>query len=225
MWDPILEKPQIDETHRFVSKPWGFEYLVYQNKDVGLWYLHIADGQRTSLHCHPNKKTGLVILSGCPAVQFLNDIRVLKPRDKLILRAGLFHSTSAPAKCGPVTLLEIETPPDKGDLVRFEDNYGRAGLPYEQPDTKQPENLLWLSQLDTLYPLPNTPLNLKVMSFTSNSDLVRLNDNDLVMVLNGGLVAEEDQLILSPADAVTGQTLQRLSARFRVKDLAVLVIA
>lgn len=44
-----------------VSKPWGYEYLMYQNGIVTLWYLHIEHGCGTSMHCHPRKKTGLIL--------------------------------------------------------------------------------------------------------------------------------------------------------------------
>lgn len=45
---------------RAVKKPWGEEYLLYQNDDVAIWHLYIDPKQKTSLHSHPNKKTGLV---------------------------------------------------------------------------------------------------------------------------------------------------------------------
>jgi len=37
-----------------VKKPWGYEYLVYQNDKAALWFLHINKDQQTSMHCHPN---------------------------------------------------------------------------------------------------------------------------------------------------------------------------
>ena len=47
-----------------VKKPWGYEYLVYENQEVALWYLYIKDKHSTSMHCHPNKTTGLILLDG-----------------------------------------------------------------------------------------------------------------------------------------------------------------
>ena len=32
-----------------VKKPWGYEYLVYENQNVGLWFLYIAPNQSTSI--------------------------------------------------------------------------------------------------------------------------------------------------------------------------------
>ena len=65
-----------------VEKPWGFEYLAYENEDVALWALHITYENETSLHCHPNKDTGLIVLDGSVNVSFLNDIYRLTPGRK-----------------------------------------------------------------------------------------------------------------------------------------------
>ncbi len=56
-----------------VKKPWGYEYLLYENDKVALWFLYIKSGERTSTHCHPNKTTGLVLLDGEVEVSFLSD--------------------------------------------------------------------------------------------------------------------------------------------------------
>ena len=94
---------------------------------VGLWYLSIRHGARTSLHCHPRKKTGLVLLDGEAVVHFLSDSMPLKPLGKLMIRPGLFHSTMAVSP-GGIALIEIENPCDKTNLVRLED-YVAAHIP------------------------------------------------------------------------------------------------
>jgi mannose-6-phosphate isomerase-like protein (cupin superfamily) len=53
-----------------VKKPWGYEYMVYENEDASVWFLYIAPGQSTSMHCHPKKTTGLVLLDGEAEVSF-----------------------------------------------------------------------------------------------------------------------------------------------------------
>ena len=45
--------------NKIVKKPWGKEYLIFQNNVVAIWLLSIEPGKNTSLHCHPTKKTGL----------------------------------------------------------------------------------------------------------------------------------------------------------------------
>jgi len=44
-----------------IKKPWGHEYLLYQNNEVAIWHLFINPYHQTSLHSHPNKKTGLLV--------------------------------------------------------------------------------------------------------------------------------------------------------------------
>ena len=78
-----------------VKKPWGYEYLAYENEYVGLWFLHIEKDQETSLHCHPKKDTGLIVLDGAVNVSFLNDITRLIAGRKVMIIKGLFHSTKA----------------------------------------------------------------------------------------------------------------------------------
>ena len=60
------------KTVEAVRKPWGFEYPLIETDEVGLWFLNLDPGASTSLHCHPKKKTGLVVLSGEVEVDFLN---------------------------------------------------------------------------------------------------------------------------------------------------------
>ena len=47
-----------------VPKPWGYEYLVYHTPSSEVWSLFIKHNQATSMHCHPNKKTALILLDG-----------------------------------------------------------------------------------------------------------------------------------------------------------------
>ena len=47
-----------------VKKPWGYEYLIFENESVAVWILYLKEGALTSMHCHPNKKTSLVVLQG-----------------------------------------------------------------------------------------------------------------------------------------------------------------
>ncbi|HRH10614.1 MAG TPA: hypothetical protein PLU73_03830, partial [Bacteroidia bacterium] len=47
-----------------VNKPWGYEYLWFQNEKVAIWFLRVTKGQATSLHCHAKKRTSLIVLDG-----------------------------------------------------------------------------------------------------------------------------------------------------------------
>jgi mannose-6-phosphate isomerase-like protein (cupin superfamily) len=174
-----------------VRKPWGYEYIAYENENVGLWILNINYGQSTSMHCHPKKTTGLVLLKGEAEVSFLADSRLLKAIDKIMIRRGLFHRTKALSKDG-VCIIEIETPKEKEDLVRLNDPYGRASKPYEDSSFQEPRKneCLWISE-----PLNNSPLfynlekcNLKVECINDINIINNKNDEELIIFLKGGMV-------------------------------------
>ena len=181
-----------NESHRqvIVNKPWGYEYLIYENDEIAMWLLHIACGQKTSMHCHPTKTTGLVLLEGQAELSFLADKKLISAPEKQMLRRGLFHSTKAISETG-IFMLEVETPNDKNDLVRLEDEYGREDLGYETREheiLKSPE-CIWFSEpnLGTVdkYNLNGVVLTVEV---SSKIDVINAkNDNDIVVFLRGGL--------------------------------------
>ena len=43
--------------NKIVMKPWGYEYVVFRNKNnLSVTLLNIDFNKSTSLHCHPKKK-------------------------------------------------------------------------------------------------------------------------------------------------------------------------
>lgn len=207
----------IDYDSAVVRKPWGYEYLVYQNDKVGLWLLHLSPGASTSLHCHPRKKTGLVLLSGEAHLSYLNDGVHLKPLDRVMIRPGLFHSTKAVSPDG-IMLLEIETPRDKENLVRLEDAYGREAKPYEGPAAEEP---LMADALKLSIPAPHEEVvhsfqgcKLRLCNWRDLAELDRLDPQCVLMLLDGGLFSAEGEPILAAGDVVTPQTLSRLAKSF-----------
>lgn len=120
--------------NRIILKPWGEEYNIFRNrKKLAITYLKIDKGKSTSLHCHPKKKTGFLILSGTAEVQvgiYKSNKFICKPMSILVLRPGLFHKIQA-SKKNTLYALEVETPYLKKDLIRMEDDYGRKSVGYE----------------------------------------------------------------------------------------------
>lgn len=129
----ILDECKIDFKDILVNKPWGHEYLLYENDYCAVWVLYINYMQNTSMHCHINKNTSLVCLDGLVSSNTLSFNNILNPFDALILEKGLFHQTNSIDKNGSY-VLEIETPVNKFDLVRINDSYGRCGKDYEDKE-------------------------------------------------------------------------------------------
>ena len=113
-----------DYSNEITQKPWGYEYEVFSTEDVSIQVLHINPNAETSFHCHPNKDTCLIILEGEVLCRITLDQYNLYSDDTLLIERGVFHKTTA--LLNPVTLIEIETPNNKNDIVRFQDAYGRV---------------------------------------------------------------------------------------------------
>ena len=116
-----------------VRKPWGYEYLMFQNSSVAVWILYIKYGDQTSLHCHPTKKTSLIVLSGKAECSLIDSSELLYPGQGLLIGKGIFHRTRAVSDDG-IYVMEIESPVNKRDLVRCLDDYGRENQGYESDE-------------------------------------------------------------------------------------------
>jgi len=213
-----------------VSKPWGEEYLVYENEQVALWLLYIKQNESTSLHCHPLKTTGMILLSGEVELSFLADKRILNAPAKAMIRRGLFHSTKALSKNGAF-LFEIETPNDKLDLIRLDDTYGRKNLGYETSinHIEKKSNSLSIA----------TPKNLDISSYTIEDvkfEVFRVNsldkfttcrNDDIYVFLDGGMgkyVDERKHLVTVPGDVAYGSILSKIAMQMDFVSEDTLVI-
>jgi len=127
---PVAKGENLDYKKKVVNKPWGYEYLMFENEHVAIWVLHLKNNFATSMHCHPNKKTSLSVLSGKVVSSTLDTKFPLEKGGALLIDKGVFHSTVGASEEGAF-IMEIETPPDKNDLVRLKDSYGRENKAYE----------------------------------------------------------------------------------------------
>lgn len=127
-----------DYSKVIVKKPWGYEYLVFENEFVAIWMLHIVRKRKTSMHSHPKKRTSLILLAGNATCSHLEGSETLNSMDGIVIERGVFHLTEAsselpidPQSENGIWVMEIESPPNKADLVRMKDEYGRSGKAYE----------------------------------------------------------------------------------------------
>lgn len=213
-----------------VKKPWGYEYLAYENENVALWCLYIAPDQSTSMHCHPDKTTGLISINGSVEVSFLNDSFKLDSLKKIMIRKGLFHSTKTISKEGAY-IFEIETPVDKHNLVRLKDKYGREGTPYEDSTYEMPkkDDCLWIEdpprgEMRT-YAFDNTDTILAIYNIEDSSFFQTFKNEENVMFLRGGLVTDYGTNVAGPGDIVSIGVLRELIKVFKdIKDDTVIMI-
>tara|TARA_R110002110_G_scaffold35062_7_gene118687 strand:- start:8267 stop:8938 length:672 start_codon:yes stop_codon:yes gene_type:complete len=200
--------------NNIVEKPWGYEYLAYENEAVAIWFLYLANQQRTSMHCHPNKTTGLMVLSGSAQVSFLDNTLAVAPGGKVMIRKGMFHSSCATNDLG-TWLMEIETPVNKHDLVRFRDSYGREGQPYEDKTHEIPklDDCIWIKEPPSgstkIYNL-DAETQIEIRSTTDTRFFRQLSDEQNIVFLRGGIKTDYDINVASPGDIVSARIIKKL---------------
>lgn len=199
-----------------VKKAWGHEYLLYHNDNVAIWSLSINYGHRTSLHAHPLKNTGLIVLDGIARVSFLNNAITLKGIDKVMIFRGRFHQTTALSRHG-VQVLEVETPEDKADLVRLQDDYGREHLGYETTFAPIPAGCLTIPGdiIDAEYHMFNSVL--KIYQPINKNALLNKDFETVIIFLAGGIIVPERNVFLSQTgDVVSAHNLDVILDRFDI---------
>ena len=208
-----------------VIKPWGKEYNIFRvKKKFAITYLKIKKNNCTSLHCHPKKKTGFLILSGGAYVQlgiYKKNTSYYKPMSILVLRPGLFHKISAP-KNTDLYALEIETPYIKSDLIRFKDEYGRQSKGYEslkyskKIETKNVIFKLPKVNKPNIYKLNNVKIVLSY--FKSFNSYKNFDDKSVSVICDGELTEKNGRTVISAGEIVRSYTLKKLENFYKIKN-------
>ena len=216
--------------NRIVIKPWGEEYNIFRNnKKIAITYLKLKKGFSTSLHCHPKKKTGFLILSGTAEVQlgiYKNNIFKYPPMSILVLRAGLFHKIKA-SKNKDLHALEIENPYIKRDLIRMMDDYGREGKAYENlKNTKK------ISQDNIIFRIPSgknvnkyilDKININISYYKNFNKFSKFDDKSVSIILDGNMKTHDGRIVITVGEIVKSFTLKKLSKFFKV-DKKILIL-
>tara|TARA_B100001063_G_scaffold74615_1_gene68883 strand:+ start:801 stop:1499 length:699 start_codon:yes stop_codon:yes gene_type:complete len=220
------KKKSFSYDKRVVSKPWGKEHVVYRNSNkLSVTLLKIDYNKSTSLHCHPTKKTGFIVLSGKALIQlglWKSSSKIYSAPSKLMIRTGLFHSIKAKSKKG-LCALEFETPGNKKDLVRYKDSYGREKKPYEG---KKFTSLI--SKNDVFFKKTKKKATQKYifdnkveLSMETHKNFKLLNKEKMqtiFAVLEGKVVDRSNRSVLSYGDIIKTGTLKKLSEVFKIRN-------
>lgn len=118
-----------DYRGKLIEKPWGHEHELRATKEFSAWQLRIKPFHGTSLHCHVGKTTMLSVESGIVSIQGLGGCHIVRAGESALIERGTFHSTGC-AGGQEAVVVEVEWPPNRRDLVRLQDRYGRVGKPY-----------------------------------------------------------------------------------------------
>jgi hypothetical protein len=203
-----------------VEKPWGSEYLCYQNEFLAIWILHIKKDRQTSFHCHPNKNTGFIVLGGSAQLSFMRHSKIMHALDKIHIFRARFHATKAVSEMGAY-VLEIETPVDKKDLVRLEDKYGRVGTEYEGKECYQSktDECIWIEEPEhTKRPMKIADCKMLHIRPSNKEDLYGGLPQISYIVVRGGIRTADNKRIIWPGDIVDGESIEKLLKSFELID-------
>tara|TARA_Y100000031_G_scaffold33591_1_gene37665 strand:- start:2126 stop:2800 length:675 start_codon:yes stop_codon:yes gene_type:complete len=212
---------------RIVHKPWGYEYTIFKNSNkLAATFVKINYNQKTSLHCHPNKKTSFIILQGNALVQlgiYKSNCKKYTAPSRMVIRPGLFHSIKSISKKGLIAL-EFEKPAIKKDLLRYKDDYGRANMPYESF-----KNTSIINNKLLFFKKPKNKIKYKVGNTTiyidnlKNLKNIKKNENSISAILDGRMINKKKQTVIEYGEVVKTKTLKIFSESFNIdKKLLIL---
>lgn len=207
-----------------VIKPWGQEHVAYRDKkNLAITVLNIKYKKKTSLHCHPSKKTGFILIKGKARIQlglWKDNRKIFTAPDKLMIRTGLFHQIEAISKSG-IIALEFETPVKKNDLVRFQDNYGRRMKPYEGKrhisEIKETDILFKKPKKNSVQKFKVGKLTIQMQTHTNFDSIINKKNSNIFAIIDGQVVDRYNRNILSYGDIIKTGTFKKLSKVFKIK--------
>jgi len=218
--------------NRIVLKPWGEEYNIFRNKKkIAITYLKVKKGLSTSLHCHPVKKTGFLILKGTAEVQigiYKKNIKSYPPMSILVLRPGLFHRIKANKK-SDLLALEIENPYLKNDLIRMKDTYGRNKKGYESL-----KNTRSFNEHDPVFKIPRVnnknkyrlnDIKIEISYYKNFKTLKSYDDKSVAVILDGRIVSDRKKTVITTGEIVKSFTLKQLGDYFKIDGKILLLKA
>src|SRR3989338_944060 len=95
-----VQDDHYDYSKVVVKKPWGYEYLIFANETIAVWILYLKSGAQTSMHCHPGKKTSLVVLEGQVNCSTITEGLDRSVGEGLLIDKGVFHQTTTVSEGG-----------------------------------------------------------------------------------------------------------------------------
>lgn len=227
-----VQDDHYDYSKVVVKKPWGYEYLIFANETIAVWILYLKSGAQTSMHCHPGKKTSLVVLEGTVNCSSITEALDRSAGEGLLIDKGVFHQTTTVSE-GGAFVMEIETPVNKRDLVRLKDRYGREGKGYETEDqhSLNTQNYNYIS-----FQNPGIQHNLKkrfgqcTMTFKKLTganvldEILELNPEDVICVLEGQLLSLSNQPVIDVGDTMTVKAFKQFGELHVSRNAEMLII-
>jgi len=110
-----------------VHRPWGW----YQTMDLGARFrvkrIQVSPGKKLSLQKHHHRAEHWVVVRGTAEVTRDGETTLVRENESVYLPLGCVHRLANPGKI-PLEVIEVQTGAylEEDDIVRFDDDFGRA---------------------------------------------------------------------------------------------------
>ncbi|VVB88986.1 2-C-methyl-D-erythritol 4-phosphate cytidylyltransferase [uncultured archaeon] len=113
--------------HQTVYRPWGTYTILESSERHKIKNIMVIPGMRLSLQLHHHRSEHWVVVKGMAQVQVDGEEFFLSPVESTFIKGGVKHRLSNPGKI-PLEIIEVQLGDsvDEDDIVRFDDEYGRA---------------------------------------------------------------------------------------------------
>ena len=114
--------------HRKVYRPWGAYDSIDNGERFQVKRITVKPGATLSLQMHHHRAEHWIVVSGTAEVTRGDEVILLSENQSTYIPLGVTHRLKNPGKL-PLELIEVQSGSYLGedDIVRFEDQYGRAG--------------------------------------------------------------------------------------------------
>jgi mannose-6-phosphate isomerase-like protein (cupin superfamily) len=205
----IINKQEFNSYRNLVvRKPWGFEFVCSEFPNISILILHIKNGEETSMHVHTEKDTPMILAQGKLKVKTLDNEYNVNVGEIIIINRKIYHQLCSYSD--DTILIEFEMfNPNKNDLIRYKDKYGRKNLSYESKtniliDANNHCNDYFEYYDDTDNNVTKTFLSSRIEFKRDHFDQ-SIKDNTIIVILKGCINVEG--IYLSHCSIIKGKEL------------------
>ena len=122
-----LQKHETTKVHRTVARPWGTYTVLEEGERFKIKRIVVKPGASLSLQMHHHRSEHWIVVNGIAKVVRDDDEYFVNINESTFIPAGCKHRVVNPGMLDLV-MIEVQSGDYLGedDIVRFQDNYGRA---------------------------------------------------------------------------------------------------
>jgi mannose-1-phosphate guanylyltransferase / mannose-6-phosphate isomerase len=117
----------VTRLHRQVHRPWGSYTVLEEGGPYKIKRVTVKPGERLSLQLHHHRSEHWVVVRGTAEVELNGETKLLRKGESTYVHAGILHRLKNPGVI-PLEVIEVQLGEylEEDDIVRFDDQYGRA---------------------------------------------------------------------------------------------------